>query len=322
MFVRKKNVAQLPISDLGPFNMFGAAHRDNIGISGSTDSTLTDVTLTSAINSPGNTSNSSFSIPWAEDAIRQNKEFWERIERMLYGEEDLPSDETTRNEILEWRVFPQLRVKGNSSKFHYTSSNLFKPTDPGYEEIIAQHPNSHQVETESAPVLKRRDIGLDLEDCLKISSGPVARRSAIVIRKSDNQFPPIKPLIEKVKTIEVDSSGRVTRNNVVYRHMTPTHSLRLSSRMAPEVGFLIRNSGGALNVSKVLKAPSSKSASYRLPQQTERRRVILPSINVTPPSFDSGIVGRSISATAVHSRKHSKRRDFKLLPDLSSDDSP
>jgi hypothetical protein len=30
------------------------------------------------------------SIPWAEDAILENKEEWEKIERIFYGEEDLP----------------------------------------------------------------------------------------------------------------------------------------------------------------------------------------------------------------------------------------
>lgn len=292
--------------------MFRAAHRNaEQDASGDTDSTLTDVTLTSAVNSPGNTSNSSFSIPWAEDAIRQNKELWERVEAMLYGEEEPDGDEATKRELKEWmEEFPHLRIMGRPCVTHCTSSTLLRASDPNYQEVFAMHPGPFRQDGESTSLR-------GLEDCLKISSGPVARRSAIFIRKTDNQIP-INPVIEKVKTIELDSAGRVTRNSVIYRHMTPTHSMQAP----PEVSFLIRNSGGALDVSKIIKTPSSKSATYRIPLHSERRRLILPSINVTPPSFDSGIVGRSISATAVHSRKHAKRKDVGRLPDLSSDDSP
>lgn len=291
-------------------------------VSGSTDSTLTDVTLTSAVNSPGNTSNSSFSIPWAEDAIRQNKELWEQVERMLYGECELPSDEGTRTELLEWMTaFPHIRVVGESCKVNYTSSSLFKPSDPNYDEVLAMHPypgrNGNDPDNSQNKITNYRNINLDLRDCLKISSGPVGRRSAVVLRRPDNQIP-IKPMIEKVKTIELDGSGRVTRNSVIYRHMTtPTRS----AHPPADIGFLIRNSGGQLDVSKIIKAPSSKSATYRVPLSSERRRLVLPSINITPASFDSGIVGRSISATAVHSRKHFKRKDVGRLPNLDSDDS-
>lgn len=60
-------------------------------------------------------SSSSVSIPWAEDAIKNNQQIWERIERIFFDEEELPEDDKElRREILEWKkAFPQLRIKGN-----------------------------------------------------------------------------------------------------------------------------------------------------------------------------------------------------------------
>lgn len=50
------------------------------------------------------------SIPWADDAIKKNKLDWERVDRMLSGEEPLPEQEPElRNEIADWqRQFPSL----------------------------------------------------------------------------------------------------------------------------------------------------------------------------------------------------------------------
>lgn len=49
------------------------------------------------------------SIPWADDAIKQNQLDWEQVERMLSSEDTLPVEPDLRNEILEWQTkFPQL----------------------------------------------------------------------------------------------------------------------------------------------------------------------------------------------------------------------
>ncbi|XP_054081612.1 uncharacterized protein LOC105209124 [Zeugodacus cucurbitae] len=49
------------------------------------------------------------SIPWADDAIKQNQLDWEQVQRMLTGEETLPVEPDLRNEIVEWQTkFPQL----------------------------------------------------------------------------------------------------------------------------------------------------------------------------------------------------------------------
>lgn len=53
------------------------------------------------------------SIPWADDAIKKNKLDWERVDRMLSGEEALPEQEPElRHEIADWqRKFPSLLAR-------------------------------------------------------------------------------------------------------------------------------------------------------------------------------------------------------------------
>ncbi|XP_023162349.2 myb-like protein AA [Drosophila hydei] len=53
------------------------------------------------------------SIPWADDAIKKNKQDWERVDRMLSGEEPLPELEPElRHEIADWqRKFPSLLAR-------------------------------------------------------------------------------------------------------------------------------------------------------------------------------------------------------------------
>ncbi|KAL7731106.1 hypothetical protein ACLKA6_014306 [Drosophila palustris] len=53
------------------------------------------------------------SIPWADDAIKKNKLDWERVDRMLSGEEALPEQEVElRHEIADWqRKFPSLLAR-------------------------------------------------------------------------------------------------------------------------------------------------------------------------------------------------------------------
>ncbi|EDV93128.1 myb-like protein AA [Drosophila grimshawi] len=53
------------------------------------------------------------SIPWADDAIKKNKLDWERVDRMLSGEEQLPDQEQElRHEIIDWQhKFPSLLTR-------------------------------------------------------------------------------------------------------------------------------------------------------------------------------------------------------------------
>lgn len=293
----------------------------------STDDSI--LTLTNGSGSPGDTSASS--LTWAEDAVRQNKEEWDKIERTLYGEEALPKDKALRDELLHWmHAFPHLRINGKSAQMHY-SSNL-KPADPNYSEIFAIHPQTQSART-------RQDfLESELEECLTINSGiatsPVPsehHRTAVIYKPPDNHtrpniFPKILPsilskncLIEKIKTLEVDKSGRVTRGRVTFRTYEPliTYSAKslISSKLPqPTTNIFFR---------KDLQLPSpinSKSATPRI-----KASVTLPAISVTTPptlgiagrSLDSGVIGRSISATNIPHRKHVK---FKFtLPDVASD---
>lgn len=298
----------------------------------STDDSI--LTLTNGSGSPGDTSASS--LTWAEDAVRQNKEEWERIERILYCEEPLPKDKALKDELVLWiSAFPHLRVIGTPAQMHY-SSNL-KPTDPDYCEILAKHPQSQSAQT------RQEFLETDLEECLTINSGisssPVPslhHRTAVIYKPIDNQPRPNLPrnlpsilskncLIEKIKTLELDKSGRVTRGRVTFRTYEPliTYSAKafISSKLPqPTTNIFFR---------KDLQSPqqntqiNSKSATPRI-----KASVTLPAINVvTPPtldcglagrSLDSGIIGRSISATNIPNRKHVK---LKLtLPDLAASD--
>lgn len=79
------------------------------------------------------------SIPWADDVIKQNKDEWENIERMFYGETELPADEKLRNEILEWtNRFPHLRIVGKQASIFYGENSPSSMAN--FEEILAIHP--------------------------------------------------------------------------------------------------------------------------------------------------------------------------------------
>ena len=68
-------------------------------------------TTTSSTNDYDLSSTSSFK--WASDARLQNKSEWEQIERIFYGEEQMPEDQKTKEEFKEWMTaFPHLRVIG------------------------------------------------------------------------------------------------------------------------------------------------------------------------------------------------------------------
>ncbi|KAH8242665.1 hypothetical protein KR032_000951 [Drosophila birchii] len=62
------------------------------------------------------------SIPWADDAVKKNLLDWERVERLLSGEEPLPEQEPElRNEIADWqRKFPSLLGRRTRSLRHHS----------------------------------------------------------------------------------------------------------------------------------------------------------------------------------------------------------
>lgn len=131
------------------------------------------------------------SIPWADDVVKQNQELWERVERMFYGEESLPTNDIKlRNEMIEWtKHFPYLRVAGQQISIYF--SNNVIPSDPNYEEVIAIHPpptyfergiygahrfydEEQQFQDDSMAV--NGNLAEDIEKCLRITSGPLLSR--------------------------------------------------------------------------------------------------------------------------------------------------
>lgn len=106
----------------------------------SSSDTATSDTLTNFLNLDTSSQgrSSSGSLPFAEDAIRQNQQDWEHIERIFYGEDALPEDEKTKEEFLDWmESFPYLRLVGkkiNTEGFRRSKNPIF------HEEIIVQHP--------------------------------------------------------------------------------------------------------------------------------------------------------------------------------------
>lgn len=146
------------------------------------------------------------SIPWAEDAIQQNQDEWEHIERMLYGEEPLPTDPKLRNEFSDWMTkFPHLRVIGQTVPFHFDCCAV--PSDLNYEETIALDPMAqcwpmtnreslnnrslfqrrclkstlaHKESQQAIELSDRRLSNVDqyqLDKCIRITSGPILSRS-------------------------------------------------------------------------------------------------------------------------------------------------
>ncbi|XP_038105064.1 uncharacterized protein LOC6037327 [Culex quinquefasciatus] len=169
--------------------------------------TLTELSFSrSPTSSLGRSSTGS--IPWAEDAVKQNQLEWERIERMFYGEEDLPQDNKLREEFLEWiTAFPHLRVLGSAMTIQ--ENQAAKSSDPFHEEVFAIDPplmsriRSSRSAAKAAKQPKECEFQLvpnDIERYLHISSGQIMRnnhRNAKDLVKNSSD-----PIISFVETIE------------------------------------------------------------------------------------------------------------------------
>uniref|UniRef100_A0A182S616 DUF3719 domain-containing protein n=1 Tax=Anopheles maculatus TaxID=74869 RepID=A0A182S616_9DIPT len=208
--------------------------------------TLTELSRESLTSSQGRSSIGS--IPWAEDAIKQNQNEWERIDRMFYGEEDLPSDAKLREEILEWTsVFPFLRVTGKPITI--VESVHAKGNDPFHEEIFMVDPplpsrtRSSRSGRDGPSKHAAKDVecllsACELDKCLCISSGQLysqsnqasaqakaGRRSGMdigvseTIDRIDKPFIKVKPLnslmVPQVPVVSVGSFGLLISNHCV-----------------------------------------------------------------------------------------------------------
>lgn len=171
-----------------------------ISLNSDSDDLIDDVWFTSPSASfDGSSVNS---IPWAEDVVKQNQDLWERVERMFYGEENLPTNDIKlRNEILEWtNHFPYLRVSGSQMSIYF-SNNCVTSNESAFEEILAIHPSPqsssssyfdrkistidekqriiedkrHRFDNDS---MVNGSLVNDIEKCLRITSGPLLSRRA------------------------------------------------------------------------------------------------------------------------------------------------
>ncbi|KXJ82425.1 hypothetical protein RP20_CCG013996 [Aedes albopictus] len=181
--------------------------------------TLTELSFSrSPTSSLGRSSTGS--IPWAEDAVKQNQLEWERIERMFYGEEELPSDSKMREEFLEWMTaFPHVRVLGKAVTIE--ESPTAKGSDPFHEEVFAADPpRMSRIRSsrsgKNAKQCKETELQLvpnDIERYLHISSGQIMRnnqRNAKELVKNTSD-----PLISFVDTAERPPKQKASNNLII-----------------------------------------------------------------------------------------------------------
>lgn len=211
----------------------------------------TSDTLTNFLTSTSSRSSNASDWTFAADAIRQNQQDWEQIERIFYSEEPLPTDEKTKEEFQDWmETFPYLRLVGKNLK-----TNCFrKDGKPNFrEELIAEDPTSCVQSSRRAGDLNR--------DCKAVRSSLMARRrsgqvchgevrapdgSAMTFREAEvklhnqNAFPPRPgaltsnsgswfrlPTITPIKSSKWPSSGNSVQKGVRPSPLTSTITLPL-----------------------------------------------------------------------------------------------
>lgn len=254
---------------------------------------------------------STASIPWAEDAIRQNSEEWNRIERMFYREEGLTTDKKLREEILEWmEAFPHIRISGKQSSLYCNSKSPSTETNSGYVEVIAIDPPKSRVNNKYIRQRKLdviQNLHIDITKNLKISPRPAMKKS----------------VSEKSKDLSHDN------NSSTFMFKIPeTHGVRLINLQSvqPNVSF----SASHVRIPPILSikiVPSFKNT-QRLNNETKsaaihglKTRVTLPPIDVNKIIYKNEVMkqnkheknsnlGRSISAAVCKKRNCDKINDL------------
>ncbi|XP_049280434.1 uncharacterized protein LOC125762410 [Anopheles funestus] len=299
--------------------------------------TLTELSRESLTSSQGRSSIGS--IPWAEDAIKQNQNEWERIDRMFYGEEDLPSDAKLREEILEWTsVFPFLRVTGKPITI--LESVHAKGNDPFHEEIFMVDPplpgrtRSSRSGRDGPNKYPVKDVecvltSCELDKCLCISSGQLYRQSnqasaqtkagrrsgtdlgpvSEVIDRIDKPYIKVKPLnslmVPQVPVVSVGSFGLLISNHYVGTgsyHALPSVSRNCSAQSVTHNNIEgSNNAGRSRNVNLQRKlAPLP----HRPSQQQQHQ-------NKSSKAIETTIL--SASASATHNRIPPLTKNYKFL---------
>lgn len=290
-----------------------------INLTSDSDDFNDDTWFTSATTSfDGSSINS---IPWAEDVIKQNKDEWENIERMFYGETELPADEKLRNEILEWtNRFPHLRIVGEQASIYFSENSPCCAAN--FEELLAIHPTcgsarnqmtSHHNSNNNNSHYRRMDVLCpvreshtslddDVEKHLQITSRPLLTRRHLLWNQK-----------------ETSAHGQLGNNRVTPAMMSDsplrtTSSALHSVRSSYDVHRVSNDSGegqskAMIHSARLVNAPALKtqpnapihriiriSTANLVPlNKPLRNSITLPAINIAPIYAESLASSRSFS---------------------------
>lgn len=234
------------------------------------------------------------SIPWAEDVVNQNKIEWDCLERMFYGESELPKDEKLRSEIIEWTdKFPHLRIVGKQAPIFFNVNAT--QSESSHEEVLAIHPPraiSHCSSSSACSAASSRaesvaSLELDMQKCLRITSGP------LLLRRSEHA--PSRLLTRKTHP-QLHDAG-------VPDSARSSYGTRIFSKVQNEIGVkdIFPQSARLINVSTAqLSSPIGKlfriSTASVIPRNKPlRNSVTLPAISLRPIAKESSH-DRSVSA--------------------------
>lgn len=263
------------------------------------DSPSDDDSIGTLINSPTNSSVSSSSIPWAEENIADNRNEWNKIERIFYGEEELPTEPKTRNEFLEWmELFPHLRIVGQKVPIYYDPAakeehfiNEILAIDPPIERYNSRSKSSSRKTNTDEIYFTRRsskskedNLSSDLNKFLKISRSPVMTRRQHLNNSQKSQSNETKVPYFVVPS---SSSGKTTLLNR-RKFITSISSNAIVPEKESRVPLNASLSASMIRMPQILnfkilnRVPQMciKSAVYGGDGSRNRNRTILPSIEL------------------------------------------
>lgn len=302
----------------------------------------TDIWLTSPTSSQGRSSISS--IPWAEDAIKQNQEEWETIEQMFYGELPLPTNKKIREEFEEWMAkFPHIRVVGRQILSLSTYTRM--STDIDREECLAIDPpafpsayrpwkqDTYQNSDRDSQMVRPTDLNSEIEQCLRITSGPLlSRRWQHLSGGTRSVFRRHNPSVQHIFTspAEEGSRSRVAsvRSDTFSTHkrhqqLLPMYPEVSSSPLhSPALQLPITLAANLMKIPPILNISNydpekyasitARSSSYRRKEEKNLpNRIKLPAITTMPSlrretTFQTELLGRSISAINQNDPRYNK----------------
>lgn len=271
-----------------------------------------DDSIGTLINSPTNSSVSSSSIPWAEENISDNRNEWNKIERIFYGEEELPTESKTRNEFLEWmELFPHLRVVGKKVPIYYDPTakeenfvNEILAIDPPIERYNSRSKSSSRKTntdeiyfTRKSSKTKEDNLSSDLNKFLKISRSPVMTRRQHLNNSQKSQSNETKVPYFVVPSSSYGKTTLLNRRRFVTsissNEIVPEKDSRFPQNTSLSASMI--RMPQILNFKILNKVPQIcvKSAVYGVDGNRNRNRTILPSIELKQTSASTSSAKRS-----------------------------